>query len=461
MIYSSDVRLPSFHMFHQYGSFSQLNGIIPYGKGYRIFYQYCLTESQYGTMSLGYQQSEDLVYWEKHNLAVTPRLPYSKDGCLGGCAVGLGGSHIVLYYTGNRYLNRGDVPQQSDCTIMIAVTRDGTVFTQNTVNLRESERDFYFCDPKVFFYGTRWWMLVGGCNHKQEGEIRLYSSTNHFDWYFENVLFKSIDGQEGFFWGNPDLFKLADKWVLSFTKVDRRGDVSFTRSGYIIGEWLVEEGKFYPETRFTEYDVGVDFYAPKVMQHNEKQIMIGSMFSPNRNPVSLPISFSQYTLVREITLNKNKDRLMQKPILTVGDEDKLLTRCVLLDNEEKAITKINFRGKYVSLGFMLSDRCEQIGLRLGDKFKVYYDSFAKQIVVERDYPEHRMVDRRTVDVPIDKFQMYIHLFIDSSSVEIFDDSLSNVFTYQFFPSKKENNLKLFSWGGLATLLIDVYQINQT
>lgn len=91
---------------------------------------------------------------------------------------------------------------------------------------------------------------------------------------------------------------------------------------------------------------------------------------------------------------------------------------------------------------------EQYGIALGDGLRVFVDTQAQRLVLERRYPQHGLSDCRSIPLPANDV-LDLRLFIDSSSVEVFVNHGEYTLSSRIYPEPDDRQLTLFSQNGHA------------
>ena len=201
---------------------------------------------------------------------------------------------------------------------------------------------------------------------------------------------------------------------------------------------------------FTELDRGFDFYAPQTFEKDGRRLMIGWMGLPEiEYPSEKNFWVHCLTIPRELKLMNN--RLVQSPASELKKLRK--EKETFSENLHKQKIKLPISGTVYELLAEFSDFSGDFGLELrtgpGDeKTVLWYDYKNSKIILDRtnsgekfglDYGSLRMVH---FIAPVIKF----HIFMDSSSVEIFINDGKETFTARIFPGENSSGISVFSTG---------------
>lgn len=442
---------PSYHLAGRAGWINDPNGLIYYDGWYHAFYQHNPYDTIWGPMHWGHARSKDMLHWEQLPIALAPEGDEDKNGCFSGSAVIYKGK-MALIYTGNKF--KGDSTSDDDLYQVqcLATSDDSIHFHRHGIVIDTPPGVHHFRDPKVWEEEGRWYMVVG-ISSGGVGHVHLYSSDDLKKWNDEGILAKAPDITMGFMWECPDFFRLDDKYVLVFSPQGMARDgyrnVNLYQSGYIIGNW--SPGKpFQQETPFIEMDLGDSFYAPQsFLAKDNRRMLIGWMVMwDSYLPESKDGWAGQLTLPRELSLNSSKDRLIQCPLSELNSlhENSYRHVCKLKNQQETIFSAFKHEDIVVQLDTIAP--AEQYGLSLGEGVRVYIDSQAKRVIVERNYPEYGLVGTRSIPLP-DNDLLELRLIIDNSSLEVFINRGEGVISSRIYPEMEEcyREIRAFSWGG--------------
>lgn len=155
------------------------------------------------------------------------------------------------------------------------------------------------------------------------------------------------------------------------------------------------------------------------------------------------------TLPREVTLDADL-RLRMNPVkelealrgqLHVWPVSDLNNRTLMVEEQAHALE--------VELSLDIArSHAEQYGIALGDGLRVFVDTQAQRLVLERRYPQHGLSDCRSIPLPANDV-LDLRLFIDSSSVEVFVNHGEYTLSSRIYPEPDDRQLTLFSQNGHA------------
>ena len=252
-----------YHFEPRVGWMNDPNGLVFFKGKYHAFFQHYPYAPRWGQMHWGHAVSEDLIHWEELPIALYPDMAYEDDGgCFSGSAVEKDG-RLYLFYT--------SVSHELGQTQSVAWSVDGIQFAKYPGNpvIRENPlhtRDFR--DPKVSLIDGTYYMVVGS-GDAEGGKVLLYRSKDLLEWEYVGVLFTDEASRPAI--ECPDFFKLDDKYVLMYSKMNvPEGSTQFVVGDFVDGK-LVNGSVSCPVQ-------GLDFYAPQTFERENRRIMIGWMY---------------------------------------------------------------------------------------------------------------------------------------------------------------------------------------
>lgn len=425
-----------YHLMAPSGWINDPNGFCYFKGFYHIFYQYHPYSSHWGPMHWGHARSKDLIHWETLPIALTPGDQEDKDGCFSGSAI-VKDDILYLIYTGNNYYKEDehdDYWQNQN----LAYSEDGLHFTKYknnpVIKTPPMDNTREFRDPKVWEYDGHYFMCVGSQNNNGLGRILLYSSDDLKSWKFLGPIAhsKSVN-EEGYMWECPDIFRINGKdFLLTSPQGIKEEDhkyLNIHQSGYFKGN-LDYEKPIFEHGSFHEIDQGYDFYAPQTMLTPDgRRVMIGWLnMWHSKMPEQDDGWAGALTLPRELVYKDHQ--IFQCPIKEVKylREDTLLNeRISIFSNHDLIRDQVHLE---LNLQMNLNDF-------EGKKFAVCFND-SKEIKLEYDREKNQFIlnhfdkpnCRLSILKPCKKVE--IHIFMDTSSFEIFLNGGESVMTGRCF-----------------------------
>ncbi|MCR6097527.1 GH32 C-terminal domain-containing protein [Salipaludibacillus agaradhaerens] len=462
---------PQYHFTADENWLNDPNGMVYYEGEYHLFYQHNPEDNVWGPMHWGHAISEDLVHWEHQDIALYP----DENGTIfSGSAVvdehdtsglfnGETGLVAIFTYDDEGYQTQG-----------IAYSHDnGRTWEKYEGNpvLDMPEEVDDFRDPNVFWYEDHetWVMALAVGQH-----VYFYQSHNLIDWVFTGEF-----GGEGALdgvWECPELFEMSvdgnvdeTKWVLQVSVIDG-GPAGGSGMQYFIGnfngETFVNENA---EDHVLWTDYGADYYAAVSWSDvpDGRQVWLGWMnnwqyaeATPTdtwRGAMSLP---------RDLSLTRTEDglRVVQEPakeLKALQGEGQHWSNEIVSEGTDLLQ---NVQGDTVEIiaEFEVNDQttATEFGLEVHkgghEQTTVGYDVHHAHLFVDRSESgetnlHHLFGDRQHAPMSPMNETVKIHIFVDRSSVEVFGNNGTTVFTNQVFPTENHSDIDIYVQGGDVTL----------
>ncbi|GAA0516964.1 hypothetical protein GCM10011581_21020 [Saccharopolyspora subtropica] len=430
------------------------NGLVYYDGEWHLFYQYHPDGEVWGPMHWGHAVSTDLVHWRELPIALAPD---DKGHIFSGSAVvdanntsgffapGTGG--LVAAFT---YHDPVTGRESQAIAYSSDRGRTWTKYEGNPVIPNNGAKDFR--DPKVFWYEPqqKWVMIVAG------GQVEFYSSKNLREWTHESTL-------DGVFTECPDLFPIRvgdrTRWVLS------HGGTHYT-----VGDF--DGHRFTPSQPTRQVDFGRDFYAAQSWDGapDGRRYWLGWMSNwayAEQVPTAPPWR-GQMTEARTVNLIPDPARpgefsLAQQPVpqLTeqLGGEPATITDTPI---PPKGNLLAGQRGTSYEIRAVVDvGNAQEVGFDVrtgsGARTRISYSTARQELSLDRresgdvDFsPEFPAVTAAPLPLPADRL-LDLRILVDRSSVEVFAEDGTVVFTDQVFPRPHSDGMAVFATGGRAVV----------
>jgi fructan beta-fructosidase len=470
-IYSEPHR-PQFHFSPPAMWMNDPNGMVYYAGEYHLFYQYHPQGDKWGPMHWGHAVTRDWEHWEHLPIALAPdSLGYIFSG---SCVVDE--QNTTGFKTGKEaplvamftYHNMdGEKSGRSDYQYQgIAYSNDkGRTWTKYKGNpvIPNTEGVKDFRDTKVFWHEAtkRWVVVLAVADH-----VRFYNSKDLKTWTLTGSFGKT-EGSHGGVWECPDIFPLKiegtkeTKWVL-LQSIGNGSPNGGSGTQYFVGSF---DGKTFkndnkPET-ILWLDYGRDNYAGVTWSNAPlgRRIFLGWM-SNWQYAQEVPTSpwRSAMTLPRELTLKKKEGvtRLYQtvvKEIKSLTDTQKPSLKVdKMLDFTEKNIT-LKSSLNFIDLTFnVLDKKTKTITIELsnskGETFVIGYEADSNRLFTDRmqsgktNFSKNFAVSRHFAPLPKGLDVLHLDIFLDDSSIEIFENTTGVVMTDLFFSTEKMSKMSI-------------------
>ena len=456
----SDPFRPVYHFTPPYGWMNDPNGLVYKDGEYHLFYQYNPYGSMWGNMHWGHAVSKDLINWKHLPIAIAPDALGSIFS--GSCVVdedntsGFGAGAIIAIYT-----SAGE--RQTQClAFSIDNGRTFKKYDKNPV-LTSTANDFR--DPKVFWYEeSKKWIMVLAVGQ----EVQFYSSSDLKSWQYESS-FGHGEGAHAGVWECPDLIELSvkgskiKKWAF-ICNLNPGGLFGGSATQYFVGTF--DGHKFVNESPETTkwMDWGKDHYATVTWSNAPQGRAIALAWMSNweyANNVPTMQYRSANSVPRELSLyaESGETYLSNKPVkellkLRIGEEKKGSFKVSGSQQIKELLT--NNAGSYeIELKFK-NNNANIIGFQLfnskAEKIDIKYNLYENKLIMDRrnsgktDF--HKTFATSTWAPIHNKGKEYsLRIFVDKSSIEIFDGNEKFVMTNLVFPSEPYNSINFYTKGG--------------
>lgn len=473
---------PAYHHTPLYGWMNDPNGMVYQDGTWHLCYQWNPYGSKWQNMTWGHSSSRDLIHWEHHAPTLLP------DGLgtifSGSSAIdksnssGFGKNSIVTLFT-----SAANSQVQS-----LAYSNDGgynfVTYPGNPVLTLESEAR----DPNMFWNEeTRNWTLV--LAHALDKEMLFFTSPDLKNWTLQSSFGKGLGAQEGV-WECPDLFELPvagtqeKKWVL-LCNINPGGPFGGSATQYFTGSF---DGKtFKADTDATGQvptkwlDYGKDHYATVSWSDTPdgRRTVIGWMSNWQYAAEVPTLQFrSANTLPREMGVFKVGDQyyVSSKPSPELDALRGKLTHTAKRIQVGQRVHTVSLPHENDGICEILMNvdarRTKQLKMKLSNKAQeevvIVYDVTNETISFDRthsglvdfsqDFPAVTVSPTYAKDGSLD-----LRLFIDRSSVELFEQEGRFVMTNLVFPNTPYTTLSFQTEEGSAkvnNLQVYTIKVNQ-
>ena len=452
---------PQYHFSPPCGWMNDPNGMVYYQGEYHFFYQYSPQVNK-GRIHWGHAVSPDLVHWQNLPIALYPD---DMGDIWSGSAVvdientsGLvpGGGLVAIFSYEN---------QSQGIAYSTDRGRTWTKYKGNPV-LPAIAKDFR--DPKVFWYGAEWTMVIAAGH-----EIQIFTSPNLLDWTLRSHF---SGGQVQPIWEVPDLFPLQidgkTKWVLLVSQ-SAMAPAGGNGIQYFIGDFDGYTFSNDNPDKVLWLDYGTDNYAGTTwnnMDYNHR-VYIGWMSNwQTASSLPTPNWRGAATLPRDLKLVRTADgiRLAQMPVASLAQ---LRTPVGTWDNldisGDHPLDNVHGRTLEIIAEFE-AGTAQRFGIDVhrGDsgKTRLVYNTAQSQLLVSRpEGSEAGTIPNFTTafgaPIPLDNGHLRLHLFVDESSVETFAQDGLITLSAQTFGSAQDDGVALFADKGDAKLVhLEIYSL---
>ena len=423
---------PVYHHTPAYGWMNDPNGMFYKDGVWNLYFQHNPYGSQWENMTWGHSTSTDLVHWKFQG---DPVQPDALGTVFSGSAVvdkentsGFGKGAVIALYT-----SAGESQTQS----MVYSTDNGKTFTKYEGNPVITSNVPDFRDPHMFWNEDikKWNMILAAGQH-----MEIYTSDNLKDWKLESS-FGEMYGNHGGVWECPDLMKMKvrgtdkEKWML-ICNINPGGPFGGSATQYFIGDF--DGHKFTCESKpeVTKWmDYGKDHYATVTFDNAPEGRRVAIAWMSNwqyANQVPTLQYRSDNSIPRDLGLFEYKGEtycsVVPSPEMTAARSKKatksLSESCEMVVNLKgnATITLSNDKGENV---VMLYDaKAETFSM---DRTKSGKMDFSNDFAATTKAPTYGKISQ-------------LRIFIDKSSIEVFDAEGKMAMTNLVFPTKPYNKV---------------------
>ena len=418
---------PLYHHTPAYGWMNDPNGMFFKDGVWHLYFQHNPYGSQWENMTWGHSTSTDLIHWKFQG---DPIQPDAWGSIFSGSSVvdknntaGFGENAIVALYT-----SAGENQTQS----MAYSTDNGKTFTKYDGNPIITSNVPDFRDPHMFWNENikKWNMILAAGQ-----QMNIYSSDNLKDWKFESS-FGAEYGSHGGVWECPDLMKMKvrgtdkEKWML-VCNINPGGPSGGSATQYFVGDF--DGHKFTCESKpeVTKWmDYGKDHYATVTFDNapNGRHVALAWMSNwQYANQVPTMQYRSANSIPRDLGLFEYKGN----------------TYCSVTPSEEITAARSKKPSK------SLSEACEMVVNLKGDATITLSNSKGEKVVMTYKAKDETFSMDRTLSgktdfssdfaaittAPVYGKMNKLRIFIDKSSIEVFDNDGKMAMTNLVFPTR--------------------------
>ena len=424
---------PAYHHSPVYGWMNDPNGLFYKDGVWHLYYQWNPYGSQWENMTWGHSTSTDGLHWTPQPTAIEAD---ALGAIFSGCCVvdknntaGFGNGAIIAYYT-----SAGARQTQS-----MAFSLDGgqtfTKYAGNPVIVSDVPD---FRDPHIFWNEEAgFWNMVLASGQ----EMSIYSSKDLKQWKHESNFGLTYGNHSGV-WECPDLMKLPvdgtgeQKWML-ICNINPGGPFGGSATQYFIGQFDGHQFVCEDQPEETKWmDYGKDHYATVTFDNAPDGRRVAIAWMSNwqyANQVPTMQFRSTNSILRDLSLYQYEGE----------------TYCAVRPAKEMDAA----RGKKIARP---TDRCEIVVTLKGDARITLSNGSKERVVLDYDADMASLdFDRRhsgqcsfsdafptVVTAPVHGSLRTLRIFIDKSSIEVFDADGRLSMTNLVFPSSPYNRISV-------------------
>jgi len=440
-----------FHIEMPFGLINDPNGLSFYNGEYHIFYQWNPFGCEHKTKHWGLVKTKDFVNFTKPEIILKPEEWFDKNGCYSGGAY-VKNDILKLFYTGNvKDINN----ERESYQCMVDYKKDGS-FEKKGVLINKQPKGYtaHFRDPMIFVENETYYMVIGAQTEELKGKALVYRSKDINNWQLAGEL-KTDMNNFGYMWECPNVFRVSEEKVAFMFSPQGLNEEEFRyqniyQSGYVIGDLNLDEVSLTNHTEFKEIDMGFDFYAPQVFNHDGKNIMIGWIGMPDKDNEYVSSNYGwMFGLTMPRILEYRDNVLYQKPLELLKNLRESKTVDIKNQTLNNYSISLDSRNVECDLDLDLSNN-ENVQLKL--KFKdedisISYNKKDKICIIDRNNMKLGGKGIRKFKLKVNS-SLKLHMFIDNSVIEIYYQDGLETNTLMYFPQNNnfeieiKNNIKI-------------------
>lgn len=442
-----------FHLEMPKGLVNDPNGLCYHQGKYQIFFQWNPFGCEHKHKHWTYTQTTDFINYTKPQIALAPVDKFDKDGCYSGSARSKNNKLEIIYTANLKDEQNIRYPRQ----VLVKQDDDGK-FIKEKIIIDTVPKGYttHFRDPYIFTKSNRSFIILGAQRENLTGCALIYEEIDE-NWIFRGEL-KTQLTDFGYMWECPNLFTIDDKDILVFCpqglKAQKYQYQNLYQTGYLIGQFNPDTLEF-THGKFHEFDMGFDFYAPQVLVHENRHVLIGWVGMPDKLQDYPTINdgwVHSLTLPRELIL-KN-DKLYQRPI---SELNKLNQNTTTKINTDKISLSAN---KKLEISIPLKDISSWQGkLKFNDEYILLtYDKNTSVFTIDRNQLKLGGKGIRQFLVKAQD-ELNLSVYIDNSIIELYLQDGEYYATFCYYPTNDNPIFDLIQNTNNCTTLTDLNSIS--
>lgn len=442
-----------FHLEMPKGLVNDPNGLCYHQGKYQIFFQWNPFGCEHKHKHWTYTQTTDFINYTKPQIALAPVDKFDKDGCYSGSARSKNNKLEIIYTANLKDEQNIRYPRQ-----VLVKQNDNGEFIKEKIIIDTVPKGYttHFRDPYIFTKSNRSFIILGAQRENLTGCALIYEEIDE-NWIFRGEL-KTRLTDFGYMWECPNLFTIDDKDILVFCpqglKAQKYQYQNLYQAGYLIGQFNPDTLEF-THGEFHEFDMGFDFYAPQVLVHENRHILIGWVGMPDKLQDYPTINdgwVHSLTLPRELIL-KN-DKLYQRPISELNELNQNATTKI---NTDKISLSAN---KKLEISIPLKDISSWQGkLKFNDEYILLtYDKNTSVFTIDRNQLKLGGKGIRQFLVKAQD-ELNLSIYIDNSIIELYLQDGEYYATFCYYPTNDNPVFDLIQNTNNCTTLTDLNSIS--
>lgn len=471
--FADDYSRPKYHLIPGANWTNETHSLFYHDGRYHIFNQKNASNIQLRQINWGHYSSPDLVHWIEEKVALSPDMPYDKNGIWSGHAVINDDGVPMLFYTAGKESYGVGVAYPADDELVKWRKYEGNP----VIDVKPDQFDRTdMRDQYVWKEGEDWYMIIGFglTDQTPRGTLLMYKSKDLLDWEYAGLLYEGkpeVD-QTGIFWEMPAFVRFGDKYFLSVNRVPNKGVPA--RTQYWTGEF---DGKrFVPDNEVPQnLEVINGLLSPSFGQTPDGKWVTISII-PDMGGNSWQKGWAHlYSLPRVVDLKDGK--IIQSPypgleVLRKGhftmDQQTMESNIPMPDMGHQYEIMVKFvPGDADEFGLVINKNPD------GSEYtRIYFDRKRDMLVIDKLHmssaassmfrPQQRGNSNRYVNEDhyvVEGDEVTLHLYVDGSVVDGFIND-EDAFTSRIYPSKGNSTMvEIFSDGTDTKVSAEMWKIS--
>lgn len=430
---AADPRRLHYHLMPDIGWLNDPNGLCQFHGLYHLYYQYDPFDANGDLKLWAHVTTRDFIRYEEQEPFLFPDSDLDTHGVYSGSAFVEDG-RIHYFYTGNiklfdredyDYIHSGRVAN----TIHLEST-DGWHFAQKelVMGMDDYPKDLtqHIRDPKLCKENGIYYMVQGSRDLHDHGCVQMFRSSDLHHWQ-PHIRIQS-DEPLGYMWECPDLFFLNGQKILITCPqgVPAQGDdyANVHSVTWMTLSGSLEEGLHIDHIH--QLDRGFDFYAPQTFEDEQgRRILIGWMGIPDADYTNPTVDHGwqhALTLPRELTFIDGQ--LRQQPLKEL---EALRFNTRVFTEETMNAAQIDEECYELDMRFQ---ECHSLHLQLSEEMHIIFKDGTFTLDIQKA-GSGRISRSLRLNTLKD-----LRIFSDTSSLELFLNGGSEVFTTRVYPNAR-------------------------
>jgi beta-fructofuranosidase len=274
----ADPSFPALHIRPPQGWLNDPNGLCRIDGRYHVFFQHNPVAAVFGNMHWGHMSSTDLLHWQQHPIALTPRPGHvDQAGCWSGCIVDDDGVPTAVY-TANPDHPKNAVATlaRSDRSLIHWRQEESPVSGISPTPGTDEVRD-----PFIFVHEGHRYAVQGAGQPSGKPRLQLSGCDDLSRWIELGTLMTTDDPiaseiASANIWECPNLARIDGRWVLLLSLWQLTARFRPVGVRYLLGDLVAQrQGWRFKAASGGVLDDGPAFYAPQLLSEPGRTLLWG------------------------------------------------------------------------------------------------------------------------------------------------------------------------------------------